>query len=258
VNSEQRTETANADLSVMIPSVTEALLKARDTFHEPYQDALQRVNNTVADSVTTDALTTLRNAVDDAKKNLATDLPQEKIVKTIGEPYTFELANKYIDLIKVEAEKRITILNEAVVAWETELAAEKERIRVAEEARLAAEAAAQASDGEGGGYYSSEDPWTRINRIASTIPLSLPGIVISDSCAGIGGAIGCFRGGTIYVTSYGLTYSDCTLHHMLIHEYRHSVQWNEGLVQYDPSTGAVYNRDWLEQDAENFAYQYGC
>lgn len=167
----------------------------------------------------------------------------------------------------------------ATVAWERELAAERERIRRAEEEarrkaaeearRKAAEAAAREavsptppagskrpSADAAPAQARSESPARRVRRIMAGSPAGGLGLQIG-ACANPN-AYACYYASAswIRVTPLGLGLSDCQLLRIVMHEYRHHMQWSAG--QWVVADGTLTNRAWLESDAESFAASYGC
>lgn len=94
----------------------------------------------------------------------------------------------------------------------------------------------------------------RIHAIASQVGVTVP-IAIGE-CVQHPGALACFNSvsNTISVTQAGLESSDDFLRCIITHENRHAYQKAAGLITYAPN-GYISNREWLEQDAHNFA---GC
>jgi hypothetical protein len=252
---------------VFTVSVEARLLEAYISRELTLSSSSPRVSEKAAGGVVTAALTALEAQVNEAKEKVMSDLPHYDFLILGGQAYTAEYANKYIkDIEKAETERN-EALETAIVAWETELAAEKERIRIAEEKRKAEEAAAAAAKAarsskssaprSTGLYAGTEDFATRIQRVAATLPFAVPP-VSSGSCSQFATAWGCFTtDNRIYVTASGMKQNDCTLRMILAHEYRHSVQWNTGLVILN-ELGEIQNREWLESDAYAFGNPYRC
>jgi hypothetical protein len=176
--------------------------------------------------------------------------------------------------IDAKVDEALKPVVDAVAAWQTEVAAENERIRAAEAetARVAAEAeaarvaAAQRAtsspspSGRSGGTSQSTAPApqasggesadARIQRLMGRAGVSFS-YAIAD--CGIANALGCYNSnGMIYFTQRGLR-DDCTIMRVITHEYRHLQQHRQGLIQVD-ANGQVTNRDWLEADANAHTY----
>lgn len=170
-----------------------------------------------------------------------------------------------IDAVLTEARAPLTA---AVDAWAAEVAAENERIRIAEEeaARKAAaeEAARQAAanrsnrgGGSSGGSASvavpGESTEARIARLMNRLGMNVPYVIGAGGCAGIANLLGCYQPGDnhIFITERALR-DDCTIMRVITHESRHMYQHRNGLIQY--GNGGITNAAWLEQDAGAHTY----
>lgn len=254
-------------------------------------DSANKVLQGADAAINTAKLDELKENVVLAQKAAEKPLPHEVALNTIGNPSGMKQAKAYIHDVNVESEKRATNLVNAVAAWQTEVDAEKVRQEVAKKARKAAEAAAAAKAQEeaaaakqkatavapttntGRSATSNSQPTpaapaaqpapaetsqARVNRIAAALGFINIPVIIQDGCAQFSNAIGCYAfDGTIHITSYGLTKSDCTLRVAIAHEWKHYQQDINGQIQFDAS-GNVTNRDWLEADAGAFGYAHGC
>lgn len=156
---------------------------------------------------------------------------------------------------KISTETNTTELRVIVDNWVSLVAKENARLveeqRLAEEQRVAEERsnAPRFTPSTGG---TRENLNSRVQRIAATLPLSLPPIYVGDSCQLPGLILGCYQWGDDYIriqTRAG-QYPDCAIREFIAHEYRHWRQYLAGL--WDNGV------PWLEADAYAFAEQYGC
>lgn len=202
----------------------------------------------------------------------ANKLISESAYHNVVDLMTLDLFGSNMDVNdRVEAEEvantavaeHVSKLNDALVAWETEVVAENARIQAAEEeaARQAAAAAAAAANnsGGGGGNYSGgggggggEDLRSRIQRIMNSMPFNYG---FNIGACHVSNALGCYLtdGSGITFTSLLDSYGDCMVRVTIAHEWRHSWQDSQGLI-----TAENYESGWLEADAGAFGYQYGC
>lgn len=94
----------------------------------------------------------------------------------------------------------------------------------------------------------------RIQRIANAVGVTVP--ISVGVCEQHPGALACFKSvsNVISITQAGLASTDDYLSCIINHENRHAYQKAAGLITYAPN-GYISNKEWLEQDAHNFA---GC
>lgn len=142
-------EKVNVNPDTLLPDLKaypEAVSKAYADFKLAQADAEKRVNDTASGGVTTPKLVELAQAVTNSTAALsATNLPHEMTVALVGLPSTPSSTKTYVEDVNTESANRVKAVTDAVTAWESELSAEKERIRVAEEKRKAEEAARAAA-----------------------------------------------------------------------------------------------------------------
>lgn len=89
-----------------------------------------------------------------------------------------------------------------------------------------------------------------VQQIAKDNGVSVP--VYLDECKLTPGALACYLPNTnaILITKAGMDKGIDYLPCILSHENRHAYQSQKGLIQYS-SSGAITNREWLEQDAKD-------
>jgi len=168
--------------------------------------------------------------------------------------------DELIERIYAAADERVADIEAAVVAWETEVAAENARIQAAEEEAARQAAAAQAAAAKkkgGGGSYTpvpGESFEARLARIYGGLGITKPTYSIGG-CS-IGNACYVVGTGKMIITTSLATKSDCYLRMVFAHEARHYQQELNGQIQFDAN--GISNRDWLESDAYSYGYQYGC
>lgn len=252
------------------PSVLDAVDAERSALSDAVSVADTAVSEKVAGSVSTAKLTELAAAVDVAVKDASTELPFEPELdayRYLGElPLRAEVANDRIAHASQEAEVRVVALSVAVKAWEAELAAEKDRIRIAKEkaaAAAAARAAAAAAAARGGSSYTGSSSgggggssvYARVAQIAAGLPFSFR---FSIGGCPQPGAYACYDSwkDTITITPGRAVQSTCKVRSALAHEYRHQWQYKNGKFVF--KNHVLMNRDALEADAYAFGYSYGC
>lgn len=259
--------------------ITEELVTQRDRITDQATTTAARVSEDKADSVSTAKLTELAEAHAEVVQSTAELLPFE-LHDQLGLLNGYVLTHgeeTILGEVETAADEVVDELEATAVAWETELVAEKERIRIAEEKRKAEEAArkaaaeaaaaaARASHTPSGGYSAAprsssssdgggESAQARISRLAGHLPFRVP--YHFGSC-GAASQIACYYvGGSIVVNANGLgSMRDCRVIYGLAHEYKHLLQYQAGQIQY--SGGQISNHAWLEADAMAFGYRYGC
>lgn len=264
-------------------SIQNTYLTAHVALELAGSSASSRTASAIAAGVSTATLTTLMANISKAEAELNELLPNEAVVEpklhitsgikvyTAPRRYisitglTYQSALVRADLTAYVTRDRIAGLNRDLTAWESELANEKARIaQAAENARLAAQADAQAAQSRRGvsGHHATASPAApgsaqdRINRILASLPLSFNGGVQVGYCS-IPSAGACTTGDRAtgwshtVVTALGLTYSDCKLRMVLAHENRHQQQFRAHQILPN-------NQAWAEADANAFMRAYGC
>lgn len=273
-----------------VPDVKSAVAESKKKMAQAV-DSAKKVMQGADAAISTAKLDEMKKDVVLAQNAAEKPLPHEVALDALGNPSSMKQAKAYIRDVNIESEKRATALVSAISAWQAEVDAEKVRLEAAkqaEEARKAAAAAkaqeeaaaakqkaAEAVPSTDTGRPTASNPQgtqaapaaqpaptetsqARVNRIAASLGFINIPVVIQDGCAQFSNAIGCYAfDGTIHITSYGLTKSDCTLRVAIAHEWKHSQQDVNGQIQFD-ANGNITNRDWLEADAGAFGYAHGC
>ena len=238
------------------PSVWSTVLNSRERLDVAVSLAKVRASAGAAGKVITARLTELKDGIDSAVAAAAKPLPYEieyAALAFLPGPYLLaRQAWARVSQVYAAVRSRTETIEGAVSAWTAELGAEKERIRAAAEA---ARIAAASRGGAAAALRPGESPYNRVARVANTLPFTVAFVMVGG-CPG--GSLACYQLGSAYIgmTSAGASRSECRIRTILAHEYRHTRQWNEGIVQLDG--GQVLNRSWLESDAQAFARSYGC
>jgi hypothetical protein len=262
-------------------------------FNDEY---LGRIAPDIADGITTEALTQLREKAILVSRNNQELFLDEINYKLFGAPPAITTIYDNIIHTQWESTTRQQSLEAAVVAWEYEFAAEQARI-VAEEARKAAEleaarvveikrAAEQAAadnlakEKKAAEEFlktleveipvvvvtpkpipAPESAEARLNRISSTLPFStLPVIIGNCDATGESLAVACYTLGddvvVVVVPSY-VNRSECKIRKVIAHENRHHWQYLNGKMLFD-AHWKITNAPELEVDAYAFGARYGC
>ena len=238
---------------------TEALTIPVETLNSHKSTALQTLVNTfdsatahVSDSggvtnATLETLTAQVQAEVALQKNLINADNIFGLAMSLPVPaFTFVEVDKYV----TEHTAPVATL---LTSWDTELAAEKQRIAEAE-AQAAAEAEANARN-----QYvprAGESQEMRLQRIASEVGVSVR-VFIGEGCGNVpvpaGWAVaGCFSTATnaINVTKVGLSRGDNNLRCTLMHENRHAWQYANGMFNRQSGESEDAARARLESDAD--------
>lgn len=254
------------------PSMTEELEEYIFEQEAAYRAAIETERERLAadtgkaETETIDNLAVEASAVlDEAQSHYVFDLFSSLELKSVAMPMAADgtdierILDERRAVIDEKLETATTPLTEAVNAWAAEVAAENERIRIAEEEAAAKKAAAEAARsgartqaGPPAVAIPGESTEARIARLMGRLGVSVAyGI---GNCDGIANALGCYRpgGSQIYFTQRGLR-DDCTIMRVITHEMRHMWQWNNGLIDLAPN-GVSRNAAWLEQDAHAHTY----
>ena len=154
--------------------------------------------------------------------------------------YSTEKANKpvpetLISDMNLITQQAITEFEDDVDAWTSAVDEENDRI------------------GQIGitGTESSNDRITRLQKDMDLVFEFKIGECTNDPDA----SWGCYNAGDEFytVTPSGLAVNDCNLRTTLAHEYRHYLQWTEGLMEGD----TIQTREWLEADARDWQWHGG-
>jgi hypothetical protein len=257
------------------PEVSTAFLSyaaqgLRVTLNQAADRAVADIAQDPSDQVSSAAMDAAEQELTEAVRRAGWPLPWEKIPEA-GPPVDPRLLggpDAALLSLHNQVTDRLEALTQAVQAWQDARAAEVERLRVEEEARKAAEEAARVAAEAAAKAAAApavktpapapETVTQRLTRLMGQLPFTIE--VKVTSCSGTPWAyvLGCYGVGEsfVQVTEYGLTKPDCRLREVLAHEYRHYMQWRDGLITYD-SAGDI-NVAWLEADADAWASKYGC